>query len=128
MLPGLAKNVAGKRIQGQLPLAGVGVRLKQTRLGGGSRRGRLRRCKGGGAAGAGLEAGGGDVVLLGAHLEPDVADAALQDGVGAVVEGRQMAAAGDPDTFGGPQLLGQLTLEPFFLARLPKAVGETRDR
>ncbi len=66
---------------------------------------------GGGAARAGLEAGGGDVVLLVTHLEPEVAGAALQDGVGAVVEwreGRHMAAATDPDAFGGPQLLWQV--------------------
>jgi hypothetical protein len=45
------------------------------------------------AAVRGLEAGGGDVVLLVAH----------QDGVGAVV-----ASAADPDVFGGPQFLGQV--------------------
>jgi hypothetical protein len=56
------------------------------------------RCHGdGGAAGAGLEAGGGDVALPVAHLEPEVAEAALQDCVGTVVEGRHVAAAADPD-------------------------------
>jgi hypothetical protein len=37
----------------------------------------------------GLRREGGDVVLLVAHLEPEVADAALQDGVG----GRHSEAA-----------------------------------
>ncbi len=79
---------------------------------GGSCRGRLCRSGSGGAAGAGLEDGGGDVILPVAHLEREVAvvEAALQDDVGVVVEGRErqhVAAAGDPDAFGGPQLLGQ---------------------
>ncbi len=47
-----------------------------------------------------------------AHLEREVAEAALQDGGGAIVEGRERqhvaAAAADPDAFGGPQLLGQV--------------------
>ncbi len=79
---------------------------------GGSCRGRLCRSGSGGATGAGLEAGGGDVILSVAHLEREVAvvEAALQDDVGAVVEGREgkhVAAVGDQDAFGGPQLLGQ---------------------
>ncbi len=41
----------------------------------------------GGATGAGLEPGGGDVVLPVVQPEPKVAEAALEDGVGAVVEG-----------------------------------------
>ncbi len=71
----------------------------------------MPRCHGdGGAAGAGagLEAGGGDVVLPVAHLDPEVAEAALQDCVGTVVDGRHVAAAADPDAFRGPQLLGQV--------------------
>ncbi len=52
--------------------------------------------------------GGGDVVLLATHSETEVAEAALQDCVGAVGEKWHMAAAADPDTFGGPQLLGQV--------------------
>ncbi len=71
------------------------------------------RCHGdGGAAGAGPEAGGGDVVLPVAHLEPDVAEAALQDCVGTVAEGRKgrhVATAADPDALRSPQLLGQVT-------------------
>ncbi len=67
------------------------------------------RCHGdGGAASAGLEAGGGDVVLPVAHLEPEVAEAALHDCVGTVVEGRHVAAAADPDALRSPQLLGQV--------------------
>jgi hypothetical protein len=72
---------------------------------------RRRRRGDGGAGGAGLEPGGGDVVLPVAHLEPEVAEAALEDGVGAVVEGREgrhVAAAADPDQVRGPQLLGQV--------------------
>ncbi len=67
---------------------------------------RWHRC-----GGAGLEARGGDVVLLVAHLEPEAAEAALQDGVGAIIEGpvgRHVAAATDPDALGGPQLLWQV--------------------
>jgi hypothetical protein len=49
-----------------------------------------RRCRGdGGSASAGLELGGGDAVLPVANLEPEVAEAALEDGVGAAVEGRR---------------------------------------
>jgi hypothetical protein len=72
-------------------------------------------CRGdGGTAGAGLEAGGGDVVLSVAQLEPEVAEAALEDGVGAVLEGREgregrcVAALADPDAVRGPQLPGQV--------------------
>ncbi len=55
-----------------------------------------------GVAGAGLEAGGGDVVLPVGHLQLEVAEAELQDGLGAIVEvgeGWYLAAAADPDTF-----------------------------
>jgi hypothetical protein len=99
----------------------MGVRLKRTCLGGAAAAGRSCqgragsagwcRCGDEGVAGAGLEAGGGDVVLPVTHLEPEVAEAALQDFVGAVVEGqegRHVGAAADPDTFRGPQLLGQV--------------------
>ncbi len=64
---------------------------------------RWHRC-----GGAGLEAGGGDVVLLVTHLEPEAAETAQQDGVGAIIEGRHVAAVTDPDAFGGPQLLWQV--------------------
>jgi hypothetical protein len=96
------------------------MRLKLKRLdgmtvAGGSCQGRAvprcHCCGGGVAAGAGLEAGGGDVILLVTHLEPEVAEAALQYGVGAVIKGQEwwhVAAAADPDAFGGPQLLGQV--------------------
>jgi hypothetical protein len=72
---------------------------------------RWHRCVGGGAAGLGLEGRGGDVVLLVAHREPEVAKAAQLGGVGAIAEGREgryVAAATDPDAFGGPQLLWQV--------------------
>jgi len=67
---------------------------------------RWHRC-----GGAGLEARGRDVVLLVAHLEPEVMEASLQAGVGTIAEGREgryVAAATDPDAFGGPQLLWQV--------------------
>ncbi len=110
-MPG--KTVPGSAAAG----GGLGARLKQTRLGGGRRSPaglagpRLRRRVDGGAAGAGLEAGGGDVVLPVAQLEPEVAEAALEDGIGAVVEGREgrgVAALAKTDTVRGPQLPGQL--------------------
>ncbi len=44
-------------------------------------------------------------------MEPEVAEAVLQDCVGAILEGREgrhVAAAADPDAFRGPQLLGQV--------------------
>jgi hypothetical protein len=70
------------------------------------------RCRGGsGTAGAGLEAGGGDVVLPVAQLEPEEAEAALEDGVGAIVEGREgqcVVALAGPDAIRGPQLPGQV--------------------
>ncbi len=86
-------------------------------MGGGGRfpaglaRPKLRRRGDGGAACAGLEAGGGDVVLPVAQLELEVAEAALEDGIGAVVEGREgrgMAASAKTDAVRGPQLQGQL--------------------
>jgi hypothetical protein len=67
---------------------------------------RWHRC-----GGAGLEARGGDVVLLVTHLEPELAKASLQGGVGTIAEGpvgRQVAGATDPDAFRGPQLLWQV--------------------
>jgi hypothetical protein len=64
----------------------VSARLKRTRLGGAAAA----------AAGAGLGAGGGDVVLSVAQLEPEVAEAALEDGVGAVGEGREELFCGVP--------------------------------
>jgi hypothetical protein len=66
-------------------------------------RGRCRR-----AGAAGLEAGGRDLVLLAAHLELKGAQAALDDRVGAVVERRErrhVAAAADPDSVRGPQVV-----------------------
>ena len=57
---------------------------------------------------AGLQAGDGDVLLPDAHLQLEVVEAALQDGIGAIIEGRQehhVAAAVDPDAICGPQLL-----------------------
>jgi hypothetical protein len=92
----LGRCARKKPVPGSAAAGGVGVRLKQTRLGGG----RLRRLWG--------WAGGGDVFLLGAHLEPEVAEAALQNGVGAVVEGRTQTRSA-----------AHSSLEPFFLARLP---------
>jgi hypothetical protein len=61
-----------------------------------------------GATGAGLHVGGGDVLLPDAHLQLEVVEAALHDGIGAIVEGRQgwhVAAAVDLDAICGPQLL-----------------------
>ncbi len=113
-MPG--KTVSGSAAAG----GGVGARLKWTSLGGTAAAGRFPagsaaprwRCPGdGGAAGAGLEAGGGDVVLPVPQLEPEVAEATLEDGVGAVVEGqegRRVAASADPDAVRGPQLPGQV--------------------
>jgi hypothetical protein len=73
-------GVPGKTVQGSTATGSVGTRLKHNALG---RRGNGgRRCGSGGAAGAWLEVGGGDVVLPVAHLEREVAEAALQDNVG----------------------------------------------
>ncbi len=50
---------------------------------------------------------GGDLVLLGAYLELEGVQAALEDRVGAVVEQgerRHMAAPADPDAVRGPQV------------------------
>ncbi len=123
----------GKTVPGSAAAGGeAGARLKRMRLGstagaGCSLRGRPRRgsgllppgpaapgrrCRGdGGSTCTGLEPGGGDVVLPVAHLEPEVAEAALEDGVGAVVEGRKgrrVAAAADPYSVRSPQLLRQV--------------------
>ncbi len=70
------------------------------------RRGRRRR-----AGAAGLEARGGDLVFLGAYLELEGAQAALEDRVGAVVERgerRHVAAPADPDAVRGPQVRRQV--------------------
>jgi hypothetical protein len=70
------------------------------------RRGRCRR-----AGAAGLEAGGRNLVLLAAHLEPEGAQTALDDQVGAVVElceRRDVAAAADPDSVRHPQVRRQI--------------------
>jgi hypothetical protein len=59
-------------------------------------------------SGAGLHAGGGDVLLPDAHLQLEVVKAALQDSVGAIVEGRQgwhVTAVVDPDAVCSTQLL-----------------------
>jgi hypothetical protein len=122
-------GMPGKTVPGSAAAGGGGARLKHMCVGGaatvgGSCQGRLCRSGNGGAAGAGLEAGGGVVVLLVAHLEREVTEAALQDDVGAVVEGRErhhvVAAMVDPDTFGGPQLLGQVLWQlPVFSSVVP---------
>ena len=60
---------------------------------------------------AGFEARGGDLVLLGADLELEGAQAALEDCVGAVVERREwrhVAAPADPDAVRGPQVRRQV--------------------
>ncbi len=65
--------------------------------------------------GEGLEAGGGVVVLPVTQLEPEVAEAVLEDSVGAVIEGREgrrVTASADPDAVRSPQLLGQVSLLP----------------
>jgi len=49
-----------------------------------------------------------DVFLPDAHLQLEVVEAALQDGIGAIIEGLQghhVAATVDPDAICGPQLL-----------------------
>ncbi len=96
-----------KTVPGSAATGGVGVKLKRMRLGGGSCRG--RPCQGGTAMEEPLVQGlrPGDVLPV-AHLEPEVAEAALQDCIGAIVEGRHVATAVDPDAFRGPQLLGQV--------------------
>jgi hypothetical protein len=87
----------------------VGARLKRTHLGQGliPAGPGVRRHGDGDADGAGPEPGGGGVVLPVTQLEPGVAEAAIQDGVGAVVEGRRVAASADQDSVCGPQLLGR---------------------
>jgi hypothetical protein len=48
-----------------------------------------------------------EVETLSSQLEPEVAEAALEDGIGAVLEGRWVAASADPDPVRSPQLLWQ---------------------
>jgi hypothetical protein len=82
---------------------------------------RWHRC-----GGAGLEARGGDVVLLVAHLEPKVMEAAPQAGVGTIAEGRNgrhVAAVMDPDALGGPQLLWQVICRSLSAAVLCLGMG-----
>ena len=92
--PAFATRRRGRRVGGDVqPGAPAG------------RRGRRRR-----AGAAGLEARGGDLVFLGAHLELEGAQAALEDRVGAVVERRErrhVAAPADPDAVRGPQVRRQ---------------------
>jgi hypothetical protein len=71
--------------------------------------GRRGRCRHAGAAG--LEAGGRNLVLFATHLEPEGAQTAQDDRVGAVVEQRErrhVAAAADPDAVRGPQVRRQI--------------------
>ena len=108
-------RVCGRWLGGEVEAdpPALAARRRRRRVGGGvqpgasaGRRGRRRR-----AGAAGLEARGGDLVLLGSYLELEGAQAALEDRVGAVVERRtrrHVAAAAESDAVRCPQVRRQV--------------------
>ncbi len=124
-------GVPGKTVPGSAASGGcAGTRFKQARLGGRFPPGPAvpggRRRGDGGTAGAGLEAGGGVVILLVTHLKPEGAEAALQDRIGAILEGREwqhIAASADPDAYCAHSSWGRSSGSSLSIAVLCPAIG-----